>query len=40
MDSMKMINNAGLKSRIKQVLILVAIILVGILISKVLGVGA
>jgi len=37
---MKMINNAGLKSRIKQVLILVAIILVGILISKVLGVGA
>ncbi len=34
---MRMINNAGLRSRIKQVLILIAVIALGILISKAIG---
>jgi hypothetical protein len=33
MNTMKMINNAGLKSRMKQVLILLIVIIIGILIS-------
>jgi hypothetical protein len=34
MNTMKMINNAGLKSRIRQVLVLIAVILIGIIISN------
>jgi hypothetical protein len=34
---MKMINNAGMKSRIRQVLFLVIVIIIGILISKAIG---
>ena len=33
MDTMKMINNVGLKSRIKQILILLTVILLGMMIS-------
>jgi hypothetical protein len=34
---MKMINNAGLKSRIRQVLFLIIVIIIGILISHAVG---
>ncbi len=34
---MKMINNASLKSRIKQVLVLLIVILIGILVSRAVG---
>jgi hypothetical protein len=34
---MKMINNAGMKSRIRQVLFLVIVIIIGIIISKAFG---
>jgi hypothetical protein len=34
---MKMINNAGLKSRIRQVLFLLIVILIGILVSHAIG---
>ena len=37
MSTMKMINNAGLKSRIRQVLFLLIVIIIGILISHALG---
>jgi hypothetical protein len=38
MSTMKMINNAGLKSRIRQVLFLLIVIVIAILISRALGV--
>jgi|GEM_PF-6844848 len=37
MSAMKMINNAGLKSRIRQVLFLLIVIIIGILISHAIG---
>jgi hypothetical protein len=37
MNTMKMINNAGLKSRMRQVLFLLIVIVIGILISRALG---
>ncbi len=37
MESMKMISNAGLRSRVKQVVILLAVILIGIIISHALS---
>ena len=37
MSTMKMINNAGLKSRFRQVLFLLIVIIIGILISHALG---
>jgi len=37
MSTMKMISNAGLKSRIRQVLFLLIVIIIGILISNALG---
>ncbi|HLZ16209.1 MAG TPA: hypothetical protein VKQ08_04185 [Cyclobacteriaceae bacterium] len=37
MSTMKMINNVGLKSRIRQVLFLLIVIIIGILVSHALG---
>jgi len=38
MEGMKMISNSGLKSRFRQVMVLLIIIVIGIVVSRVLGV--